>query len=152
MKSLELKQIEVEMSYGTVRMLINRVVDGEKLTPHLVGIFAEQDAVAILAENKADLESQGYPWIDDAMIAKALKHRDLILSDPDVQAANAVLAAQRKQAADDAEAARVAEQAKADADKAAAKAEQAAIEEATAERIAALIRSKTAVPLASEGG
>ena len=110
MKRLELKQIEVEMSYGTVRLLINRYSDDDKLTPELVGIFARQDPAIILDGVRAKLTEEGYPWLDDAMIARALAHRDLILAVPAVRANNEALWAEQDRIAAEEEARRAEEE------------------------------------------
>lgn len=98
MKRLVLKQIEIGLEDGAVRLVIFCERDGElDETPHLVGIMDYHDPATVLNAVKNHLGAKGYPWLESKIIAKALKHRDLILNDPDVQAVNTVAKVERDQ-------------------------------------------------------
>jgi hypothetical protein len=89
MKTLDLRQIEISMIDGSVRLVVFRVNDGEvHPTPHLIGIMPDHDPRFILDAVQQHLGGQGYEWIDTTALDRALKHRDIILQDPAIMARN----------------------------------------------------------------
>lgn len=89
MKQLYLQQIEVSMTDGSFRLVMFPMVDGEIFnTPHLVGIMPDDDPRQILEVVKTHMTGKGYEWPDEAVLARALKHRELILADPSIQERN----------------------------------------------------------------
>ena len=116
MKQLDLPQIEISLVDGSVRLVVFRVLDGERFpTPHLVGLMPETDPTIVLENVRQHLEGQGYAWVDQDVLDRAMKHRELILADPVVRANIADRAAKiaEAQAADEAERAAADEAAKA---------------------------------------